>query len=398
MRPSVVYSGDDHDACVVRHDGVASPLDGVTPVTETTVKAFSMAMGVRRPGYHLLSLYGPLAPSGTPPEEEEDAPLSFTYTQSNCVLPDALGTYLHVYLPLSLSFLLFFLVPKLAVVVRGAVQRRRYARRSAVARANGSTPRPAGGGGFDGARNGHRHKRSLSATLLGGGGGGSARRSGASGSAAAAEEDADAEDVEAQFPGLLGGTAHLDAVGFGLGGGTGEEDEDDELLSDGDGEGGPGLPLAHHHHHHHHPGMRTPGGHVRRVSRVWLWEGSGKAPSPQGSVSLSSSSRGGPLSTSRNPFSSSSSSSSLLARLAHLPSLALDRLANNTPLRAALRPLYRALRSLWRKAAAPFARLAGGKGWAGQGGQAIAEAVGETGEVAWPAVVAWVAVGVWYAL
>lgn len=39
VRPSLVYSGDDHDSCVYATDFV-SPLDGKTPVTETTVKAF----------------------------------------------------------------------------------------------------------------------------------------------------------------------------------------------------------------------------------------------------------------------------------------------------------------------------------------------------------------------
>lgn len=43
VRPSLVYSGDDHDSCVYE-TGFLSPIDGRTPVTETTVKAF-----VRRP-------------------------------------------------------------------------------------------------------------------------------------------------------------------------------------------------------------------------------------------------------------------------------------------------------------------------------------------------------------
>ncbi|BGP45719.1 hypothetical protein JCM10450v2_001549 [Rhodotorula kratochvilovae] len=352
VRPSVVYSGDDHDYCFVAHEGAASPLDGRTPVTETTVKAFSMAMGIRRPGYHLLSLYAPLpSTSSSSAEEEEDAPVSYTYTQTNCVLPDALGTYLHLYAPLALFALCAFLLPKLALLARGVLSRARHARRSASARADG--------------RAGAGHRRGLSATLL---------RSARAGAGAAAEEDADAEDVEAQFPGLLGGTAHLDSsVGFGFGLGTGAGSDED---GGSDGEGG--LPLAHAH------GARTPGGHVRRVSRVWLWEGSGKPPSPAGSISLSA--------------PPSSAPSSILSRLSRLPSLILDRLVSNTPLRSALRPALRFARLAWRTAAAPIARLAGGKGWAGQGGQALAEAVRETWDVAWPALVMWVGVGAWYAL
>lgn len=59
----------------------------ITTVRETTVKAFSMAMGVRHPGYHLLSLYPPTA----------DSPASGGFTQTNCVLPDQIGIWLNVY-------------------------------------------------------------------------------------------------------------------------------------------------------------------------------------------------------------------------------------------------------------------------------------------------------------
>ncbi|GJN88267.1 hypothetical protein Rhopal_001232-T1 [Rhodotorula paludigena] len=385
VRPSIVYSGDDHDYCFLRHEGYTSPLDGKTPVGETTVKAFSMAMGIRRPGYHLLSLYAPLPPLEVEDPDDPETPVSYTYTQKNCTLPDQLGTYLHLYLPLFGSFVLFFFVPKLAVVVRTAVQRRRTARRVASARANGlpsaaSTPHLGNGaGGAPGTPGrggpGHGHKRSLSRTLLGGLPG--SRR------VSTAEEDADAEDVEAQFPGLLGGLAHLDHAGGYYGGGPPTDDEhgfDDggefgahDALEAGGAGGAPGTPGK---------------GHVRRVSRVWLWEGTSKPSSPSHSISLS----GGPA--------SSPSRASLPARIARLFQRAFDRLAANSLLaplsRHVLRPVVRAARSTWRKLAAPFVRLAGGKGLGGPLGQAGAEAVAQTWEVAWPAVVCWVAVAAWY--
>lgn len=50
-----VFSGDDHDACDVSH---MYGTRGV--VREWTVKAFSWNMGVRRPGFELVSLWNPL--------------------------------------------------------------------------------------------------------------------------------------------------------------------------------------------------------------------------------------------------------------------------------------------------------------------------------------------------
>ncbi|KAL8668347.1 MAG: hypothetical protein Q9168_007018 [Polycauliona sp. 1 TL-2023] len=52
-----VFSGDDHDYCEVLHRGYTSPSGGIR---EITVKAFSWAMGVRRPGFLLVSLWNPL--------------------------------------------------------------------------------------------------------------------------------------------------------------------------------------------------------------------------------------------------------------------------------------------------------------------------------------------------
>ncbi|KAI0063610.1 Metallo-dependent phosphatase [Artomyces pyxidatus] len=93
FRPSLIFSGDDHDYCEYRHE---LPTDRENPtntaprtVLEVTVKSFSMAMGIRRPGFHLLSLAAPEAPAGVE-----------TFAHRPCVLPDQIKIYLGVYVPL----------------------------------------------------------------------------------------------------------------------------------------------------------------------------------------------------------------------------------------------------------------------------------------------------------
>jgi hypothetical protein len=93
-----VGSGDDHDYCDYTHTG----LIGDTIVREVTVRfashahysssisryyrSFSMAMGVRRPGFQLLSL------SPSPPSSRT----------TPCLLPDQIAVYLRIYVPLLL--------------------------------------------------------------------------------------------------------------------------------------------------------------------------------------------------------------------------------------------------------------------------------------------------------
>ncbi|KAI4168449.1 MAG: hypothetical protein LQ343_006400 [Gyalolechia ehrenbergii] len=51
------FSGDDHDYCDVVHRRYTGPRGGVR---EITVKSFSWAMGVRRPGFLMVSLWNPV--------------------------------------------------------------------------------------------------------------------------------------------------------------------------------------------------------------------------------------------------------------------------------------------------------------------------------------------------
>ncbi|KAG0137456.1 Metallo-dependent phosphatase-like protein [Tuber indicum] len=68
-----VFSGDDHDYCEVEHAG---------NIKEVTVKSFSWAMGVRRPGFYMVSLY---TGNASPDTESVQGRL--------CLLPDQWGVF-----------------------------------------------------------------------------------------------------------------------------------------------------------------------------------------------------------------------------------------------------------------------------------------------------------------
>ncbi|TFL01607.1 Metallo-dependent phosphatase-like protein [Pterulicium gracile] len=89
IKPSLVFSGDDHDACEILH-----PFHD-HEVLEVTVKSMSIAMGVQRPGVQLLTL-------GSEP--------SLSQCQRLCLLPNQLGIYLNIYLPLFLISLLVLML------------------------------------------------------------------------------------------------------------------------------------------------------------------------------------------------------------------------------------------------------------------------------------------------
>jgi hypothetical protein len=83
---SYAFSGDDHDYCEVLHRGYPSAGGGIR---EITVKSISWAMGVRKPGFQLLSLWNPIhIDSATTP------PAGSTLQTQLCLLPDQLGIFL----------------------------------------------------------------------------------------------------------------------------------------------------------------------------------------------------------------------------------------------------------------------------------------------------------------
>ena len=81
-----VFSGDDHDYCEVVHRGYSAPGGGVR---EITVKSMSWAMGVRRPGFLLVSLWNPVDSDGRSMSHEP------TVQTHLCLLPDQLGIFIY---------------------------------------------------------------------------------------------------------------------------------------------------------------------------------------------------------------------------------------------------------------------------------------------------------------
>lgn len=79
------FSGDDHDYCEITH------ADEQHKVPEITVKSISMAMGVSKPGFLLVSLWNPINPADGKPLLDHKQPTLQTHL---CLLPNQLSTYL----------------------------------------------------------------------------------------------------------------------------------------------------------------------------------------------------------------------------------------------------------------------------------------------------------------
>ena len=91
-----VFSGDDHDYCEVVHRGYTAKSGGIR---EVTVKSMSWAMGIRKPGFVMLSLWNPLTSEGKSLKHNPIHPQSSTESSSTmqthlCLLPDQLGIFI----------------------------------------------------------------------------------------------------------------------------------------------------------------------------------------------------------------------------------------------------------------------------------------------------------------
>lgn len=82
-----IYSGDDHDYCEIVHkEFTGSPK-------EITVKSLSWAMGVRRPGFVMTTLWNPVdLNTGRALNAEKSSP---TIQNHLCLLPDQLGIFIY---------------------------------------------------------------------------------------------------------------------------------------------------------------------------------------------------------------------------------------------------------------------------------------------------------------
>lgn len=81
-----VFSGDDHDYCEVTHHGYTSGTGGIK---EITVKSLSWAMGVRKPGFLLASLWNPIDSKGQSLNGQQP-----TMQTQLCLMPDQLGIFI----------------------------------------------------------------------------------------------------------------------------------------------------------------------------------------------------------------------------------------------------------------------------------------------------------------
>ncbi|KAL9128042.1 MAG: hypothetical protein Q9217_003206 [Psora testacea] len=81
-----VFSGDDHDYCEVVHREYTSKGGGIK---EITVKSISWAMGVRRPGFVLVSLWNPIDAQGSAVGGQKS-----TVQNHLCLLPDQLAIFM----------------------------------------------------------------------------------------------------------------------------------------------------------------------------------------------------------------------------------------------------------------------------------------------------------------
>lgn len=97
-----VFSGDDHDYCEVIHRGYSSKNGGIR---EITVKSISWAMGVRRPGFQMVSLWNPIDARGN---RIGNGLKEKTLESHLCLLPDQLAIFIRYGLSLGCTVLVLF--------------------------------------------------------------------------------------------------------------------------------------------------------------------------------------------------------------------------------------------------------------------------------------------------
>ncbi|KAI9812486.1 MAG: hypothetical protein M1827_004717 [Pycnora praestabilis] len=121
-----VFSGDDHDYCEVIHRGYTSSSQySVGGIREITVKSMSWAMGVRKPGFLMLSLWNPVDRAGNPKGTDSagytgigTGSVNYTMETHLCLLPDQLRIFIR-YLVLLIITLSVLLVRSVVVVRYG---------------------------------------------------------------------------------------------------------------------------------------------------------------------------------------------------------------------------------------------------------------------------------------
>jgi hypothetical protein len=106
-----VYSGDDHDYCEVDHREYSGKIK------EITVKSISWAMGVRKPGFQMTSLWNPIDEKGN--RRSSSAATSTTTIDNHlCLLPDQLGIFIRYGLLVAFTLITLF-VRAIIVAISG---------------------------------------------------------------------------------------------------------------------------------------------------------------------------------------------------------------------------------------------------------------------------------------
>ncbi|KZP34158.1 hypothetical protein FIBSPDRAFT_942318 [Athelia psychrophila] len=125
VRPRAVFSGDDRDYCEYTHpqphgNGGVGGGNG-EGVREVTIKSFSLANNIRRPGFQLLSLAPPPPPSAhsenqhTTDQGQEQTEPGKTWADAPCALPDRRALLTTFYVPLTILTALALLLSNLVL-------------------------------------------------------------------------------------------------------------------------------------------------------------------------------------------------------------------------------------------------------------------------------------------
>jgi hypothetical protein len=101
-----VFSGDDHDYCEIVHSADKNYA------REITVKSMSWAMGIRKPGFLMLSMWNPVGPDGQPLHSsptghgaELGQTAAMTMENHLCLLPDQLSIFISYGMLLAVTLL-----------------------------------------------------------------------------------------------------------------------------------------------------------------------------------------------------------------------------------------------------------------------------------------------------
>lgn len=104
IKPTLIFSGDDHDYCKITHD-----IESGSSATEITVKSAAMTAGIKYPAIQLLSLHNPVDSKGL------SLSLDPTYKTEMCYLPDpyfGIGIYVAWLIFCILLLALHFIIPQ----------------------------------------------------------------------------------------------------------------------------------------------------------------------------------------------------------------------------------------------------------------------------------------------